>query len=105
VIDRAKEVILMVEETTSTPEFRARKRLKNYTGLMWHLAVFVIVNGFLWFLDLAGGDGINWAYWVTIPWGIGLGLHVASFIIGDDDESNPRYQRYLEEERQRHPII
>ena len=78
-------------------------RLKNFSDLMWHVATFVIVNGFLWFIDLTQG-GVEWAYWVTIGWGIGLAFHIAFYFIGDEKEDNPRYQRYLEEEREREGI-
>ena len=90
---------------TTSPEARARKRLKDYNGLLWHAVTFVVVNLFLWFLDLLPGDGIDWAYWTTIPWGIGMAFHAAAYWIGDDDDLNPRYERYLEEERQRHQVM
>ena len=68
---------------------------------MWHLATFVIINGFLWAIDLYQGGGVNWAFWVTISWGIGLAFHVASYMLDDNGLQNRRYQRYLEEERAR----
>ncbi len=83
------------------PEERARKRVKGFTDVMWHVATFGIINAFLWGLDIVGGNGVEWAYWVTIGWGIGVAFHVAYFFIGDDGPENRRYQRYLEEERQR----
>ena len=90
----------MAEELLGTPEERARKRVKDFTDIMWHVASYVIVNGFLWFIDLREG-GVEWAYWVTLGWGIGLGFHVAYYFIGDEGTDNKRYQKYLEEERQR----
>ena len=87
----------------STPEERAKKRLDEYNGLMWHVAVFVIINLFLWLLDYFTGDGINWAYWVTIFWGIGLLFHVASYFI-DDSRQGKRYQKFLEDERRKEGI-
>jgi len=94
----------MAEELVNSPEVRAKKRLDNYLGMMWHLASFVIINGFLWFLDFIQGGGIEWAYWITVMWGIGFLFHVAAYFIGDDYEDHPRYVRYLEEERQRRPM-
>ncbi len=91
----------MAEVPATSPEERARRRLEDYNGMVWHLVSFVVVNGFLWFLDLIPGDGLDWAYWVTAMWGIGLLFHIAALIIGDDTAGNPRYDRYLEEERQR----
>jgi hypothetical protein len=53
------------------------------TGTGWadvvtHAIVFLLVNAFLWAQDLVLGDGLNYAYLITIPWAIGLGAHAAS---------------------------
>ena len=90
----------MAKTHKSTPEERARRRVKDHTDVMWHVATFVIINGFLWFIDLRQG-GADWAFWVTITWGIGVAFHVAYYIIGDDGPQNRRYQRFLTEEQQR----
>ena len=91
----------MPEEDNGTPEERARKRVKEYTDVMWHLATYIIVNAFLWGIDIIGGDGVNWAYWVTITWGIGLAFHIASYMLEENGLQNRRYQRFLAEERER----
>ena len=85
---------------TRTPEERARQRMKDYTGVLWHAATFVIVNGFLWLLDITQGDGVNWAYWITIFWGIGLVFHIAWYLI-DVSRSGRRYEKFLEDERRK----
>lgn len=87
----------MTIEPHSTPEERAAKRVEDYTGLMWHVAVYVVVNLFLWIIVPQA------AFWVTLGWGIGLAFHVAAYFIGDDGTDNPRYQKYLAEERAREP--
>ena len=38
-----------------------------------------IVNAFLWLQDLATGGGLEYAYWTTIPWGIGLLAHAIAY--------------------------
>jgi hypothetical protein len=43
--------------------------------VLTHGLVFVAVNAFLWIQDIALGGGLDYAYWVTIPWGIGLVVH------------------------------
>ena len=83
----------MTSDHRSTPEDRAAKRVEAWAGLMWHIAAYVIVNAFLWFLVPQA------AIWVTLGWGIGLAFHVAAFLIGDDTPNNKRYQKYLAEER------
>jgi len=85
----------MATQPNSTPEQRATKRVENFTALMWHVATFVIINGFLW-LTASGA-----ALWTTIGWGIGLAFHGAHYLIGDDGPDNRRYQKFLAEERAR----
>ncbi len=88
----------MGKAEATTPEERARRRAKERTDVMWHVAAFVIINIFLWALDALTG-GVNWAFWVTIGWGIGLAFHVANYLI--EERSGGRvYQRYLAEERE-----
>ena len=74
--------------------------MKEYTDLMWHVASFVIVNAFLWLLDFGQGGGLDWAFWPTIGWGIGLAFHIAAYRFGNAGQSR-RYQKYLAEEQSR----
>lgn len=46
-----------------------------------HGTVFVLVNAFLWAQDIALGGGVDYAYWVTIPWGIGLAVHAVTALV------------------------
>ena len=90
----------MAKTDTTNPEARAQARVKQFTDLMWHVATFVIVNGFLWLLDFGGGGGLDWAFWPTIFWGIALLFHMAAYLLGDAGQSR-RYRKYLAEERSR----
>jgi hypothetical protein len=47
----------------------------NVVNLLWHAGIFLVVNVFLWVQDFAVGGGLDYAYWVTIPWGVGLLIH------------------------------
>ena len=49
--------------------------LSDVSELIWHSIVFVVVNGFVWIQDIAVGGGADYAYWITIPWAIGLIVH------------------------------
>ena len=89
----------MSRTTGLTAEERALKRAKEYTDLMWHIATFAIIIPMLWFIDLASGDGLNWAYWPTIGWGLAVAFHVASHVIDDSGTENRKYQQFLAEER------
>jgi hypothetical protein len=59
----------------------ARKHLKAIRDFMYHLMVFLFVNGLLVILDVRAGAGdqavlgLDWAYWVVLFWGIGLLAH------------------------------
>ncbi len=82
-----------------TAEERALKRAKDYKDLLWHVATFAIIIPMLWFIDLASGGGVNWAYWPTIGWGLAVAFHVASHVIDDSDTKSRMYERFLAEER------
>jgi hypothetical protein len=49
-----------------------------------HAAVFVLVNAIVWLQDIALGGGVNYAWWLTVPWGIGLAIHAYSAFAGEE---------------------
>ena len=53
---------------------RARARVKALKGFYTHATIYVIVNIFLFLIDLLTGGGW-WFYWPLLGWGIGLGVH------------------------------
>lgn len=91
----------MAYDLEPTPEQRARKRAKEFVGLLWHVATFFIVNPFLWGIDIVTGNGVNWAYWVTLAWGIGLAFHVAAYLLDDSGFEDRFYRKFLAEEQER----
>ena len=94
----------MNQSNASTPESRAEKRAKSYTGLLWHIGVFVVINAFFWILDLVtGAEGIQWAYWITLFWGLALALHIVAYIVGESGVEHRKYRKALAEEQQRQP--
>lgn len=52
---------------------------RDQAALWWHTGIFVAVNAFIWVQDIAIGGGVNYAYWITIPWAIGLAIHAAMY--------------------------
>jgi len=54
---------------------RARRRVDDIRGFYTHLAVYIIVNVFLFILNMVISPGALWFFWVTIFWGIGLAIH------------------------------
>jgi len=65
---------------TSAP--RAPVRDRALRDLQVHATAFVLVNAFLWVQDVVIGGGVEYAYWVTIPWGIGLAAHAIAYLAG-----------------------
>ena len=67
----------------------AKKHLKAVRDFMYHLMVFLFVNGLLVILDVRAGVGdqavfgLDWAYWVILFWGIGLVGHGIYAFFGD----------------------
>jgi 2TM domain len=83
-------------QSTQSAEVRAARRAGALTGVLWHAATFLIINAFLWFVDYQQG-GLDWAYWVTISWGIALAFHVAWYAITESGRT--KYERSLDQER------
>ncbi len=88
----------MSGQTENSPEERARRRVDQFVGLMWHTAAFIIVNAFLWGLDIVQGGGLEWAFWTTIPWGLGLAFHVAAYLLEESRFKDRKYQSFLADE-------
>ncbi len=56
----------------------AEQSATGWHDVIAHASVFLIVNSFVWMQDLAIGGGIDYAYWITVPWGVGLLLHIVA---------------------------
>lgn len=81
----------------------AKKHLKVVRDFLYHLMVFVFVNGLLVILDVRAGSGdqailgLDWAYLVILFWGFGLMAHAVYAFFGDH-----RLQARYEKEKSRH---
>ena len=73
----------------------------EFAGLMWHTGLFVVVNGFLWIQDIVAGGGLEYAYWVTIPWGLGLISHAVAYVFGARRVEEHRDEKFRQEEPRR----
>lgn len=75
-------------QTDPVPE-GVRKHLKAIRDFLYHLMVFLFVNGLLVILDVRAGVGVqavlglDWAYWVILSWGIGLFGHAIYAFFGE----------------------
>jgi hypothetical protein len=68
---------------------RVGGRASERAELLWHFGIFILVNGFIWIQDLAIGGGVDYAYWVTIPWAIALAVHTSMYTWNRRHESLP----------------
>lgn len=84
-----------------TPQERAARRAKYLTGLLWHVGAFVIINAFFWLLDAMGAGGINWAFWITGAWALGLAFHALAYFIDGRDLEGRKAAQFEAEERSR----
>ena len=91
----------MLPTEKQTPEARARQRARYLSGLLWHAGAFLIVNAFFWILDLAGGGGLDWAFWITGFWGLALAFHALAYLVDGRGLEERKTQQYLDDERQR----
>jgi hypothetical protein len=57
----------------------------------------------IWLLDAVTGGGIEWAYWTTIPWGIGLAIHGVVLLLElnvfGDEWRQRQVERYVQRRR------
>ena len=68
--------------TQEQAQLRAKKLVKFY----YNLFIFVIVNVFLYILDFYGNQRIDWAYWVTLGWGLGISIKGFEVYFGSELE-------------------
>lgn len=57
---------------------RAKMRVGAIRGFYQHLQTYVLVNSFLFVLNLLTSPGDWWFYWPLLGWGIGLVSHAVS---------------------------
>ncbi|MDX1414694.1 MAG: 2TM domain-containing protein [Candidatus Promineifilaceae bacterium] len=57
---------------------RAKERVETLRGFYIHLTVYVIVNLFLFLLNIFVSPDTLWFYWPLLGWGIAIVLHAVS---------------------------
>jgi hypothetical protein len=68
---------------------RAETQVKRVRDFYYHLMVFVFVAALLIIIDVAGGAnagflGLDFAYWVILPWSLGLAGHAIYAFFGEN---------------------
>ena len=85
---------------------QAERRVKAKIGFYWHLASYVLVNGFLIIIYLITGliPGFYtypWFVWPMFGWGIGLLFHFLAVFISGNTTSEENRRRMIEAEMRR----
>lgn len=80
---------------------KVRRPQSEFAGLMWHMGIFVVVNAFLWTQDIVQGGGLEYAYWATIPWGVGIIIHTLTYIFAGRRADEGMVAQVVEEKESR----
>ena len=75
-----------------------RERAKNRVEFKDHVIVFVVVNAFLWFINVLWSPQLLWAFFVTFFWGLGLLFHWREAYCGTHEERVEQEFRKLKNE-------
>ena len=70
-------IALAIRDRTHRTAGEAAAR-SGMSDVLTHAVIFLVVNAFLWMQDFALGGWLDYAYWITIPWGIGLVIHAVT---------------------------
>ncbi len=68
-----------------------RERRRGYYS---HLATYLIINTFLFFINLISSPGEFWFFYPLLGWGIGLAFHTWSTFQSDGDEYEEEFIKW-----------
>jgi hypothetical protein len=60
---------------------QARRRVEAKIGFFTHLAVYIVINGLLIFINLQNSPDRLWFYWPLLGWGIGFAFHALGVFV------------------------
>lgn len=69
-------------------------RKKQKSDFFSHFTTYLTVNAFLFAMDWITGDGIEWAFFPLMGWGIGVAIHMFSVINGESSENQKEFEKY-----------
>jgi hypothetical protein len=58
-----------------------REKAKKITTFIISIFWYLIINLFLYFIDFQENGRIDWAYWVTFGWGIGIAAQLFTLVL------------------------
>ena len=91
----------MAKTDRQNPATRARRRAEYLSGLVWHAGTYLIINAFFWILDVVGGAGIQWSFWITVGWGLALAFHALAYYVDGRGLEERKAEEYLAEAQER----
>lgn len=65
-----------------------RIKARKISGFLIHLFWFILINIILYILDYSQNGRIDYAYWTTFGWGIGIISHAFGVFMGANLEDN-----------------
>jgi 2TM domain len=68
-IAQAEKLWMQESEKQQTQQTLNNQRLRKFQT---HLFFYVAINTFLVIIDLMTGNGLDWAFWPILGWGLGL---------------------------------
>lgn len=97
--EAAIEVAAREHEREGAVDAELERRLrKARQGFASHAATFLLVNAFLFVLNLMTGGPI-WAFWPLFGWGFGLAFHLLAVAMPNRDKIRERARLSLERRR------
>jgi hypothetical protein len=59
-----------------------------------------VINVFFWGLDLlVGANGLQWAFRITLFWGLALAFHAVAYFVAGRQVAERKTQQYLADQR------
>jgi hypothetical protein len=102
--DQEGDDVIDMERSSSEEYWTVRRRVRRRLRFIRHLFTYVAMNGVFLLLDWGtGGDGngINWAQWVALVWGIFLGWEFISNFLAPQLWGREAEERMIQNELRR----
>ena len=95
-VERAeREYFIEKREQAEVEEFAKLQRRSFYS----HLASYLIVNGFLFALDIFKDGRLSWAMYPLLGWGIGIAFHALSTFNRANEDFQEEFDAWRSERR------
>jgi len=76
---------------------KAKERVEEIKGFYVHLLIYIVVNIFLFIINIVTTPGALWFYWPLLGWGIGIAIHGLSVFVFGQFFGNEWEERKIKE--------